>query len=391
MTHEESFLVEAQSWLNKHLAILRAQFDSKQNHEPECRIMWDSMLCAGGYVGINWPQTLGGRGLSIVEVIKFHELCASLNTPQPINSIGHAILAPTLLKFGREDQLDKYLPGILSGTDIWCQGYSEPASGSDLASVKMTAVKNADNNWVVNGHKIWTTQAHLARWCFALVRTTPKELGTRSHSGLSFMLIDMKAPGVRVEQIKQLTGEADYNEIFFEDVEVSADQLLGHEGDGWKIAMAAAEFERGVYFLPRVILLEQELSALQGELAEYDLSATKRIVWEEYYQELADICQVIRWRVERVVELVSSGQTPGIDGAILKLLWSETRQKIIEARLELCNESALSAPSVAADATKCASMVRDFLWSRAETIVAGTTQIQKNIIGERLLGLPKDR
>ncbi|MCY1500926.1 putative acyl-CoA dehydrogenase FadE17 [compost metagenome] len=338
-------------------------------------------------MALTWPGEFGGRALPTTDLIAFHELCARHGAPQPINSIAHSILAPTLLQFGTAAQKARFLPGIRLGTEIWCQGYSEPGSGSDLASVRTRGTPTA-GGWLVNGHKIWTTQAHLARWCFALVRTEPDSVG---HRGLSFMLIDMRAPGVRVSPIRQLTGEADYNEVFFENVVVPTENIIGEVGEGWRIAMAAAEYERGVYFLPRVVQLEHELQRAQALFERAGLAAGERGAYAHRLQEAQDRCQVIRWRVEQVIGRVAAGDTPGIDGAILKLLWSEARQTVIELQLELCGERAIIGPEAADEYAEDASVVREFLWSRAETIVAGTSEIQRNIIAERLLGLPKDK
>ncbi|MFJ4293151.1 acyl-CoA dehydrogenase family protein [Cupriavidus sp. NPDC089707] len=386
-TQEPGFLGEASAWLLPTLASFRQEFPAHTNPSQACRIRWNTLLCDANLVSLTWPAEHSGRALPTRDLIAFHELCARHGAPQPINSIAHSILAPTLLQFGTASQKERFLPGIRLGAEIWCQGYSEPGSGSDLASVRTRGTPSADG-WLVNGHKIWTTQAHLARWCFALVRTDPDSVG---HRGLSFMLIDMRAPGVRASPIRQLTGEADYNEVFFENVAVPAENIVGDVGEGWRIAMAAAEYERGVYFLPRVVQLEHELQRAQALFEHAELLAGERDVYAHRLQEAQDRCQVTRWRVEQVIGRVAAGDTPGIDGAILKLLWSETRQMVIELQLELAGERAVVGPEATGEYAEQASIVREFLWSRAETIVAGTSEIQRNIIAERLLGLPKDK
>jgi len=380
-------VVEARAWLDGALAALREEFPSHMNPSPACRLRWNSLLCEANLIALTWPEEYGGRALSTADLIAFHELCATRGAPQPINSIAHSILAPTLLQFGTAAQKACFLPGIRLGTEIWCQGYSEPGSGSDLASVKSRAVRG-DGGWILNGHKIWTTQAHLARWCFALVRTGPESQG---HRGLSFMLVDMRSPGVRVCPIRQLTGESDYNEVFFENVTVPDENIVGQVGDGWRVAMAAAEFERGIYFLPRVVQLEHELGRAESLLAHAPVGDSNAATYGSRLLEARDRCQVIRWRVDKVVSRVAAGNTPGIDGAILKLLWSETRQMVIELQLDLLGERAAIGPGADGDYAEDASIVREFLWSRAETIVAGTSEIQRNIIAERVLGLPKDK
>lgn len=390
MTHiipDPGLLTEAVEWLQATLPSFRQEFPAHTNPSQPCRMRWNALLCQADLVALTWPCEYGGRGRPTADLIAFHELCATHGAPQPINSIAHSILAPTLLQFGTDAQNARFLPGIRDGSAIWCQGYSEPSSGSDLASVKMRGVQTP-TGWMVNGHKIWTTQAHLARWCFALVRTDPDSAG---HRGLSFMLIDMHAPGVRVSPIRQLTGEADYNEVFFENVPVPAENIVGNVGEGWRIAMAAAEYERGIYFLPRVVQLEHELRRAETLFERANPDTDEAGSYGYRLQEAKARCQVVRWRVDQVVKRVTAGSTPGIDGAILKLLWSETRQMVVELQLELLGERALMGPEASGEYAEDASIVREFLWSRAETIVAGTSEIQRNIIAERLLGLPKDK
>ena len=387
----EVFLADVTHWLQHALQMLRTEFDDWQFPHDACRARWNQMLCNAGLVALNWPQAYGGRALPRATVIRFHELCAQHGAPQPLNSIAHSILAPTLLQFGSDAQKAQFLPGIRDGSAVWCQGYSEPGSGSDLASVRTRAVA-ADNDpskgWHVSGHKIWTTMAHKAQWCFALVRT---QADSRAHHGLSFMLIDMRAPGVRVEQIRQLTGEADYNEVFFDQAFVPPSQVLGAVGEGWRMAMAAAEFERGVYFLPRVIQIEAELKSTQALLDTARSTHPDAARIATTLEQLEDRCAVLRWRVDTIVERVSRGSTPGIDGAILKLIWSEARQALMDVRMELLGEAALLGPGSGKRFPREAAISREFLWSRAETIVAGTSEVQRNIIAERLLGLPKDK
>ncbi|WP_454673911.1 acyl-CoA dehydrogenase family protein [Achromobacter pestifer] len=383
----EHFLQDAEAWLRIALAELRGTYPETESHAPACRQAWNRMLCEADLIALTWPREYGGRELPTSTLIAFHELCARLHAPQPINSIAHAILAPTLLRFGTAPQKALLLPGIRDGSEIWCQGYSEPQTGSDLSSVR-TRAKSEDSGWRVNGRKIWTTQAHLAQWCFALVRTEP---GSQGHRGLSFMLIDMRAPGVLVEPIRQMTGEADYNEVLFENVSVPEGFILGEAGEGWRIAMTAAEYERGIYFMPRVVQLEDEIQQLNLALNRAALASDAHAVHAHRARALEDLGQVIRWRVDRVLRQVAEGNTPGIDGAMLKLLWSENRQRVWEQRLELLDEAAIVGPQASGPYANEAAVQREFLWSRAETLVAGTSEIQRNIVGERLLGLPKDR
>lgn len=381
----DEFLADAERWLDAAIGRLRRRFSDWEFPHFACRRYWNEELCRANLVALTWPREYGGRALDTTALIKFHEMCAVRRAPQPLNSIAHSILAPTLLQFGTHDQKARLLEGIRLGTEVWCQGYSEPSSGSDLASVKSRA-QLAGGQWVVNGHKIWTTQAHAAQWCFALVRTQP---GEKAHKGLSFMLIDMRSPGVRVQPIRQMTGEADYNECFFENVHVPCENLVGGEGDGWRIAMAAAEYERGIYFLPRVIQLQAELEDVRALFRKRPPKEPRGTALSARLSALTDTCTVIRWRVDAILSRVTAGKTPGTNGAVLKLLWSEARQAVMEIRMELLGESAALGPHAGELYPEETVAVREFLWSRAETIVAGTSEVQRNIIAERILGLPK--
>jgi len=381
----EDFLDDVEKWLDGAMSRLRERFSDWQFPDLDCRRFWNEELCRANLVALTWPREYGGRALDTGTLIKFHEMCAVRGSPQPLNSIAHSILAPTLLQFGTANQKSRFLEGIRLGAAVWCQGYSEPSAGSDLASIKTRAQRDG-GRWIVNGHKIWTTQAHLAQWCFALVRTQPEE---KAHNGLSFKLINMNAPGVRVNPIRQITGEANYNECFFENVQVPAEDLVGNAGDGWRIAMAAAEYERGIYFLPRVIQLQTELDAINKLFKSRPPIEPHRTALAAKLIELQDSCRVIRWRVDAILARVAAGKTPGTDGTVLKLLWSETRQAVMEIWMGLLGELAVVGPGAGKHYPEEAAAAREFLWSRAETIVAGTSEVQRNIIAERILGLPK--
>jgi alkylation response protein AidB-like acyl-CoA dehydrogenase len=380
------FREQVTAWLEIAMPQLRQQFDDNRFFTLECRRVWEQMLKGAGWLALTWPAEFGGRALGTGELIIFYEECARRGAPQPINSIAHAILAPTLLRFGSQAQKERFLPGIRNSSEIWCQGYSEPGAGSDLASLQTRAELDGDT-LVVNGQKIWTTNAHLAKWCFALVRS---EKGTCGHHGLSFVLIDMQASGVRVAPIRQLTGEADYNEVFFDNVRVPVEQIVGSPGGGWQIAMAAAEFERGVYFLPRAIRLQRELDLATSLLSAAQVPASTRCRLQQQLAEAQDLGHVIQLRVAELTTQIEQGRSPGINGSIIKLLWSETRQRVMEICMELLGDAASLGPMAQGFRGETA-IVREFLWSRAETIVAGTSEVQRNIVAERILGLPKDR
>ncbi|MGE8589703.1 MAG: acyl-CoA dehydrogenase family protein, partial [Alcaligenes sp.] len=301
------------------------------------------------------------------------------------NLIGHGILAPTLLHFGSEAQKRRFLPGILSNREVWCQGYSEPGAGSDLASVR-TRAEAVAGGYRVNGHKIWTSFADRAQWCFVLART---DAAAPKHKGLSFLLVDMRSPGVRVEPIRQMTGDAEFCEVFFEDVFVPQDLLLGQENQGWKVAMAAASFERGTYFIPRLVRFGQELDAVRRLALRPDayghVPASSAAVRHKWARLAAD-SHVLALKSQRALEGAMRGDPPGPEGSSTKIHWSEAHQRLLELSMQMLGDAACLVDGADAQA---AELTHAYLWSRAETILAGTSEIQRNIIAEQMLGMPK--
>ncbi|MGE8672464.1 MAG: acyl-CoA dehydrogenase family protein [Achromobacter kerstersii] len=349
------------------------------------RRAWEDTLCANGWSGLGWPKAHGGQALPLSRQAVFHEEHARSGAPLGVNLIGHGILAPTLLHFGTDAQKARFLPGILSNREVWCQGYSEPGAGSDLASVR-TRAEAVDGGYRLNGHKIWTSFADRAQWCFVLARTDPQ---APKHKGLSFLLVDMRSPGVRVEPIRQITGEAEFCEVFFEDVFVPADLLLGEQNQGWKVAMAAASFERGTYFIPRLVRFAQELGTVRELALRPDAyghvpasSASVRHKWAR----LAADSHVLALKSQRALAGAMRGDPPGPEGSSTKIHWSEAHQRLLELSMQLLGESACLTDGADEQA---AALTHAYLWSRAETILAGTSEIQRNIIAEQMLGLPK--
>ncbi|KCB52495.1 acyl-CoA dehydrogenase, C-terminal domain protein [Bordetella hinzii 1277] len=277
-----------------------------------------------------------------------------------------------MLHFGTPAQQARFLPGVLANREIWCQGYSEPGAGSDLAAVRTRAERCA-GGWRLSGHKIWTSFADRAQWCFVLARTDPQ---APRHKGLSFLLVDMGSPGVRVAPIRQLTGEAEFCEVFFEEVFVPEDALVGSEHGGWRIAMAAASFERGTYFIPRLVRFAQELAAVRALCG--DAASQRR------WARLALDSQVLALKSQRALQAAQRGDPPGPEGSSTKVHWSEAHQRLLELAMERLGARGVLPPDEASRALSHA-----YLWSRAETILAGTSEIQRNIIAEHMLGLPK--
>ncbi|EHK63102.1 acyl-CoA dehydrogenase family protein [Achromobacter arsenitoxydans] len=383
----EAFRLELRGWLESAYAdFARAWPGGADPRSLDYRRAWEDTLCANGWSGLGWPKAYGGKELPLSRQAVFHEEHARCGAPLGVNLIGHGILAPTVLHFGDEAQKRRFLPGILSNREVWCQGYSEPGAGSDLASVR-TRAEPAPGGFRLNGHKIWTSFADRAQWCFVLARTDPQ---AAKHKGLSFLLVDMGSPGVRVEPIRQITGEAEFSEVFFEDVFVPQDALLGELNQGWKIAMAAASFERGTYFIPRLVRFAQELRQVRELALRADAhgrvpaaSASVRHRWAR----LAADSHVLALKSQRALAGAQRGDPPGPEGSSTKIHWSEAHQRLLELSLQLLGEDACL--GVGAVGARAAELTHAYLWSRAETILAGTSEIQRNIIAEQMLGLPK--
>ncbi|MBS7348799.1 MAG: acyl-CoA dehydrogenase family protein [Comamonas sp.] len=385
---DEVFRLTLREWFESHFPRFLQQWAGRPDpNDLTWRRAWEDYVCQSGWSGLGWPEKWGGKAWPLTRQAIFHEEQARIGAPLGVNIIGHGILAPTLIHFASDAQKARYLPGILSNHDVWCQGYSEPGSGSDLASLSTRAEKRGDC-YVLNGHKIWTSFAHIADYCFVLART---DANAQRHKGISFFLVDMKSAGIRVSPIQQITGENDFNEVFFEDVEVPLDALVGQENEGWRLAMAAASFERGTYFIPRLVRFAQEVQSLhqlaastptaQGSSAAHDPHMRRELA------KLAVDSHILRLKGYRALTNALRAGPPGAEGSSTKLHWSEAHQKLMNISMELLSERALQG-STGKDA-QAALWVRDYLWTRAETILAGTSEVQRNILAEQMLGLPK--
>ena len=301
--------------------------------------------------------------------------------------IAHGIVAPTLIAFGSVAQKARYLPRILDNSEIWCQGYSEPGAGSDLAALA-TRTRREGDHYIVSGQKVWTSFAQLSHFCLLLARTGQ---GASPRAGISVLLVDMTLPGVTVRPIRQITGEADFNEVYFDDVAVPATALLGPENDGWRLAMAAANYERSTYFVPRVVRLQAELSQLIQLAARTRRDGQAAIDAPSIREALTDLCinaHALRLFADRILADAAAGAPAGIDSSAIKLLWSETHQRLFDVAMEVLGPAAALGPQEPTGPDE-GRWVRDYLWTRAETILAGTSEVHRNIIAERGLGLPR--
>jgi len=352
------------------------------------RLAWERKLHAGGWSGINWPVEYGGRGATLIERAIFAEEMAKAKAPEGLNIIGHNLAGTTILRHGTEAQKKRFLPAIISSDEVWCQGFSEPNAGSDLASVRTRAVRQGDK-FIVNGQKIWTSFAQYSQWCFALVRTDPE---APKHKGLSFLLIDMNSPGISIRPLRQISGESEFNETFFDDVEVPVENIVGDINDGWRIAMTTLAYERGPEdALGRQIRFKQELDKLVETAAEAVQGQGKLIDDPVVRQKLArSIAQVeiMRLNAVRTFSKYLNGEERGPDASVIKLYWSHAAQDMYETAMDVLGPIA---PLMGADPAGVAGgrFQLSYLQSKAFTIYSGSSEIQRNIIAERMLGLPR--
>lgn len=386
---DEQFRAEVASWLQENLvgdfAKLKYRGGPGDEHMfPAERQQWEQRLAAGGWTCVGWPEEHGGRGCSIEQQVIFFEEYARAGAPGRVGHIGEGLAGPTIIAFGTEAQKQKYLPGIVAGTELWCQGYSEPGAGSDLANVKTKArFDEARGKWVINGQKVWTSLAHESDYCFVIARTDPDSVG---HKGLGFFLLKMDQPGIEVRPIEQITGTSEFNEVFFDDAECDADDIVGAPGEGWKVAMGLLGFERGVSTLGQQMQFQNELDevvrAAKANGAASDPAIRQRIAG--LHAEL----KIMRYNSLRML----SGQA-GSDGAlqkealIYKLFWATWHRSLGELAMDVLGPECEILEGGPYELSRLQSM---YLFVRSDTIYGGTNQIQRNIIAERGLGMPRE-
>jgi alkylation response protein AidB-like acyl-CoA dehydrogenase len=387
---EEQFRQEIRSWLEKNLPDdLREGRDEEltQDERWERHKAWHKKLYEGGWVGIWWPQEYGGRGATLIEQAIFGDEMGRLGAPFGVNMNGISLLGPTLMHWGTEEQKKRFLPKILPAEEIWCQGYSEPGSGSDLASLQTRAVEDGDD-FVVNGQKVWTSQAQYADYCFLLVRTNPD---APKHQGISYLLVDMHSPGITVRPLVQITGDAEFNEVFFEDVRVPKKNILGEKDRGWMVSTTTLMYERvatGSYFR-----FEKTLSQLFDLARRLELNGQPAMANTSVRQKLAQFAieaEAIKYNNLRGLTRRLKGQPPGPEGSLSKIVTTELNLRIANFAMELLGPYA-TLEKGSPFAVHQARWSHRALGARAGTIAAGTNEIQREIIGERVLGLPKGR
>ena len=378
---EAAFRAELRAWLEENIADGlqgnrggAARFDG-----PEMRA-WSRALYDAGYVGLTWPEEYGGGGAPYTHQAIFLEEMARAEGPPHIGVIGIGMAGPTIIAHGTEEQKTRYLPPLLAADEIWCQGFSEPGAGSDLAGVR-TSARIDDGHFVVNGQKVWSSFAHLADFCILLTRSDPD---SSRHAGLTYLIVDMHAPGVEVRPLRQLTGESEFNEIFFTDVRVPEGNLLGEVGGGWQVAMTTLLHERGTLGFALQATLEVQIRKLVSLARDRGADQLQRDRIAREWIEL----QGLRYTNYRSLSALIKTGMPGPEGSISKLVWSEANQRVTKLALELLGpDAALSDDNAPYGGYWQYQQLR----SRGNTIEAGTSEVLRNIVAERVLGLPYSR
>ena len=348
---------------------------------------WQASCYEAGYVGRAWPSEFGGGGRPPVEQIVVDQELAGAGAPEFVNVVGLDVLGPSLLRFGNDEQRRRYIPAILSAEEIWCQGFSEPEAGSDLASLRTRAVEH-DDHFVLSGQKTWVSWGQYARWCGVLART--EETGPK-HRGISMLIVDMRSPGVEVRPMTQITGHAEFCELFLDDVVVPKENLLSERGDGWKIAMHTLGHERGTAALPRQVKLRTWLDRVVRVAAERELDGQPIIADPEAQVALARALigiEVLRHHAYRTVGEFLTGGAVGPDSSSVKLLMAEAEQRLAATALEVLGPTLQHAEP--AEAAENDFWEETYLYSRAASVYGGTGQIQRNIIADRILALPQE-
>ena len=384
---EEAFRKEVRAWLERNLPEdLRGKaFAASRADVEEVKRLraWQKTMAEAGYVGMDWPVEFGGRGAPITEMVILYQEMARAESPQIVNRGGVSMLGPTLMKLGTPEQQKRFLPRIRTAEDLWCQGFSEPNAGSDLANLQTRAVLDGDH-FVVNGQKVWTSMGHVADWCFLLVRTDP---AAARHKGISFLLVDMKTPGITVRPLRQITGEAEFNETFFDNVRVPRANLVGQLNEGWSVAITTLAYERDLLTFIRHISLRNALHRLV-KLTQSRGRGADPVV----RQKIAELWigeQALALNGYRSLTKILRGGQPGPEGSTSKLFWSQLDQELALAATHVIGPYSQIAEGSAWAPDDGQWQFYELL-ARGSGIRAGTTEILRNILAERVLGLPKD-
>ena len=388
---QEAFRERVRAWLKINVpADWQRKVGSSDVPRPEAYEFlrrWQRTLYDAGFIGLTWPKEAGGQGLTFMEELVLHEEMALVKAPPILNILGVGMAGPTIVAYGTPAQQRRYPAKILSCEEIWCQGYSEPNSGSDLAALQTRAVKDGEY-YVINGQKVWTSLAHIADWMMLLARTDPD---APKHKGITYFLLDMKSPGVTVKPLKQITGDPEFNEVFFDNVRVHESQVLGEVNGGWGVGLTTLMYERlalGFGLQVRLRITLESLIDLARKAEKNGRVVTKDPVMRQKLAQLWIDTESLKYTGARAITKLLKGEMPGPEASAGKMVWVETHQKLQELAMEI--EGPYSQLMKGSEwALDGGSWQYTFLRSRANSIEGGTTEIQKNIIGERVLGLPK--
>jgi alkylation response protein AidB-like acyl-CoA dehydrogenase len=371
---EAAFRDEVRAWLEQNSPGPAPQGDD--DAEFTFRRAWQKKMHEAGWAGLSWPEDYGGKGATLIEQSIFNEELARSGAPLPANVLGLVMGGPVVIAHGSEEQKQRYLDPILSGEEIWCQGFSEPESGSDLASLKTRAVKS-NGGWKVSGQKVWTTYAHEAKWCMLLARSDTE---APKHKGITYFILDMDQPGVEVRPLRQITGESEFNEIFLEDAEVPDENVIGEPGGGWQVALTTLMFERAGLGAAAVMGLSNAFDELLEIIKERDLGDDPVI--RQRIGRLKISIEAMRYGALRALTATMKNGIPGPEGSLSKLQWADTNQSLTELAGDVLGVEALEPGG---------TWSYRLLRARANSIEGGTTEVLKNIVAERVLGLPKLR
>ena len=389
---QQSFRDEVRSWLSRNLPAdwkskVQAASDVPREGAYDFLRQWQRKMYEAGFVGLTWPKESGGRGLTFMEEMILQEEMALAKAPPVLNILAVGMAGPTINAYGTEEQKKRYPPKMLSCEEIWCQGYSEPNSGSDLASLQTRAVKDGEY-YVINGQKVWTSLAHIADWMMLLARTDPQ---APKHKGITYFLLDMHAPGVTVKPLKQITGDDEFNEVYFDNVRVHESQILGGLNNGWGVGLTTLMYERlalGFGLQVRLRIALDGLVDLARRSTKNGVLATRDPVMRQKLAQMWIDTEVFKYTGARAITKLLKGELPGPEASTGKMMWVEGHQRLQEMAMELQGPYA-QLMSGSRWAVENGLWQYGFLRSRANSIEGGTTEIQKNIIGERVLGLPK--
>jgi len=373
---ETAFRDELRAWLAANPPSDPPRREEGEEANYAWRREWQRQLYDWGWAAPGWPAEYGGRGATLTESAIYFEELGAARVPLPANVLGLLLGGPTLMVWGTDEQKERYLPPILSAEEIWCQGFSEPDAGSDLASLKTRAVKDGDD-WVITGQKVWTSGAQYSKWCMLVARTDSE---VAKHKGLSYFLMDMEQPGVQVVPLRQITGESEFNELFIDGARVPDENVLGGVGNGWRVALATLMNERsGLAFFLQV-RMRQLLDSVIEEAAARDLLDDPVVA--DHLGELYLKAEVLRLTAYRGLTTIEKYGQPGPEGSLTKWMWSETNQQLTQFAADLLGPEALTAGG---------PWSYELLRARGNSLEGGTTEVLKNIVAERVLGLPKAR